>query len=122
MDRLPEAVARWVQKVVRDCHASQKEEIADVTPRPRAVGKCSNKTGFLVRSSSRAQQSDSPDAHFLSGAEKCCVSLLSAHFRFFGFCSRPARRGVSRAQFSVSRKWLLASLGTSGKCYRTSGR
>ena len=50
-------------------------------------------------------------AHFLSDAEKCCVSLLFAHCRVFGFRSRPARRSVSRAQFSVSRKWLLASLG-----------
>ena len=83
-------------------------------------GKCSNQTGFLVRSSSRAQQSDSPDAHFLSGAEKCCVFLLVAHFHVFGFRSRPARRSVSPAQFSVSRKWLLAYLGSSGQCYRTS--
>ena len=106
MDRLPEAVARWVQKVVRDCHASQKRRLQSLLPAYGLQGKCSKQTGFLVRSSSRAQQSDSPDAHFLSSAEKCCVSLLSAHFCVFGFCSRSARWGVSQAQFTVTRKWL----------------
>ena len=88
-------------------------------------GKCSKQTGFLVRSSSRAQQSDSPDAHFLSSAEKCCVSLLSAHFCVFGFCSRSARWGVSQAQFTVTRNWLQAesvvirnSQAVPGRCSR----
>ena len=32
VDRLPEAVARWVQKVVRDCHASQKRRLQTLLP------------------------------------------------------------------------------------------
>ena len=53
MDRLPEAVARWVQKVVRDCHASQKKRLQTLLPAYGLQGKCSKQTGFLVRSSSR---------------------------------------------------------------------
>ena len=74
-------------------------------------GKLSDRTEIPDHGSSPEQQSDNLGAHFLSDAEKCCVSLLPAHCRVFGFRSRPARRSVSRAQFSVSRKWLLASLG-----------
>ena len=103
-------------------HIACSRFIASLVPAYGLWEKYSNQTRFLVRSSSRAQQSDSPDAHFLSGSEKCCVFLLVAHFHVFGFRSRLARRSVSRAQFSVSRKWLLACLGSSGQCYRTSGR
>ena len=46
--------------------------------------------------SSPALQICDRDAHFLSGTEKCCVSLLHAHCRSFRFRIRPARRGVSR--------------------------
>ena len=69
VDRLPETVVKWVQKVVRDCRASLSKRILQT--RLPAYGlwvKCSNRTGFLVRSSSWAEQSDSPDAHFLSSA------------------------------------------------------
>ena len=83
---------RAQEKVVRDCRADHS-----LFPFARGGlwGKLSDWTEFLVRCSSPAEQSDSRDAHFLSGAEKCCASL-PAHCRTSRFRIRPARRGVSR--------------------------
>ena len=61
------------------------------TPRLRA-----DWTEFSVHGSSPAQQNGSRDAHFLDGAEKCCVSPSSTHFRVSRFRFGPARQGVSR--------------------------
>ena len=49
------------------------------------------------------------DAHFLSGAEKCCVAVLSAYFRVSRFRFRPARWGVS--QIPVSHEWPQVGSG-----------
>ena len=57
-----------------------------------------DRTEFLDHGSSPEQQSDNLGAHFLSGAEKCCVSMLPANCRVSQFRFRPARRGVSRRQ------------------------
>ena len=143
VDRLSEAVARWVQKVVRDFRASlSKRRSQTLLPAYGLWGKSSSRTEFPDHASSSAQQSDSPDAHFLSGAEKCCVSPLSANFRVFGFRSRPARGGVSRwhnllcsangLRLRISWSPLLASrerastsaapLRTEEKCYRSEYR
>ena len=69
-----------------------EEEIANVTPRLRAVGEILDPDRI---SGLMPLQSDGRDAHFLSGTEKCSVSLLHAHCRTYLFRVRPARRGVS---------------------------
>ena len=76
---------------------------AGFPPHSRATGlwgKLSDQTEFTNHGSSPAQQNDSPDAHFLCGPEKCCMSLLPAHFGVFryllpaGFAGHFARTQV----------------------------
>ena len=84
-------ILRAQEKVARDCRADHS-----LFPFARSGlwGKLSDWTEFLVRCSSRAEQSDSRDAHFLSGAENCCVSPLPSHCRTSRFRQR-TRRSVS---------------------------
>ena len=66
---------RAQERVVRDCRPDHS-----LFPFARSGlwGKLPDWTEFVVPCSSRAEQSDSRDAHFLSGAKKCCVSLTAA--------------------------------------------
>ena len=86
-------------KVVRDCRADHS---IFLFARGGLWRKLSDWTELLVRCSWRSEQSDSRDAHFLSGAFPVTCSLL--HFSIL----HPAgsRGRLAQAQFPVSHKWL----------------
>ena len=109
--RLSEPVKRFTIEAVVACALGAQTVHSHCFPAYGLWGELSDQTEFPDHGSSPEPQSDNLGAHFLRDAEKCCDFLLHAHCRVSRLRFQPARRGVSRAQFGVSRKWLIASRG-----------
>ena len=93
---------RTVQSLVKTSW-STSGRISSSFPAYGLWGKLSDQTEFPNHGSSPAQQNDSPDAHFLCGPEKCCISLLPAHFGVFRYLLPAGFAGhFARTQVPVS--------------------
>ena len=126
MDRLPDAVAWWVQKVVRDCRALSKEEIADVTPCLRAAGEMLEPdriSGSLFLARATERQSGRALSHRCGKVLR--FPTICSLLRFRVLLPAGSLGRFAQAQFTVTRKWPQAesvvirnSQAVPGRCSR----